>query len=175
MFARTGVMRALNRYVERVSTRRGKTSIGDDASWRGINDGSKRVFGLPITLEGEARRQTTPWSMAAASGQLDRIPSIEAPPVLYRQLASQAPSRRRSARIAQMNWTDPCYNLTPRRSKLHSIFGCMGRNFFPAIWRWVDGRVKPLIRLDGCVSVLNCRTQCPNGLNSFYLGFGVFC
>jgi hypothetical protein len=73
--------------------------------------------GLPITLEGEARRPATPSSMAAASGQPDRIPSIEAPSALYRQLALQAPSRRRSARIAQMNWTGPRRNLTSRRSK----------------------------------------------------------
>ena len=67
--------------------------------------------------------------MAAASGQPDRIPSIEAPPALYRQLASQAPSRRRSARIAQMNWTDPCYNLTPRRSERPFYFWLNGKEF----------------------------------------------
>ena len=61
-------------------------------SWREIDDESKRVIGLPITSEGEARRQATPRSMAAASGQSDRIPSIEALPALYHQRASPAPS-----------------------------------------------------------------------------------
>jgi hypothetical protein len=42
------------------STRRGKASIGDAASLRGINDGSTRINLLPITLEGEARRQAMP-------------------------------------------------------------------------------------------------------------------
>jgi hypothetical protein len=117
MFARIGIMKALNRQVERVFNPSRNDKHWGRRSWRGISNGSKRVFGLPITLEGEARRQATPWSMASASGQPDRIPSIEAPPALYRQVASQAPSRRRSARIAQMNWTGPCYNLTPRRSE----------------------------------------------------------
>ena len=34
---------------------------------------------------------------------------------------------------------------------------------------------QPLIRLHGCVSVLNNKALCPKGLNSFCLGFGVFC
>jgi hypothetical protein len=38
MFARIGVMRALNRHVERSLTRRGRTRIGDAVSWRGIDD-----------------------------------------------------------------------------------------------------------------------------------------
>src|SRR5713226_8493309 len=67
--------------------------------------------------------------MAAASGQPDRIPSIEAPPALYRQPASQVPSRRSSARIAEMNWTDPCYNLTPRRSERPFYFWLNGKEF----------------------------------------------
>ena len=37
MYARIGVMRALNRHVERVFDRRGKISIGDAGSWRGIS------------------------------------------------------------------------------------------------------------------------------------------
>ena len=69
--------------------------------------------------------------MEAASGQPDRIPSIEAPSALYRQLALQAPSRRRSARIAQMNWTGPCCNLTSRRSKRPSYFWLNGKEFLP--------------------------------------------
>jgi hypothetical protein len=68
------------------------------------------------TLEGEARRQAMPQSMAAPADQSDRIPSTEARPALYRQPASPAPSSRRSARIAQMDKTDPCCSLTPRRS-----------------------------------------------------------
>jgi hypothetical protein len=100
--------------------------IGDVASWRGQ---ASEYSGLPTTLEGEARRPATPWSREAASGQPDRIPSIEASPALYRQLASQAPSRRRSARIAQMNWTDPCYNLTPRRSERPFYFWLNGKEF----------------------------------------------
>ena len=32
-----------------------------------------------------------------------------------------------------------------------------------------------LIRLDGRASVLTNRALCPNGLNRFCLGFGVFC
>ena len=38
MLARIGVMRALNRHVERVLNRTGKTRIGDGGSWRGVND-----------------------------------------------------------------------------------------------------------------------------------------
>jgi hypothetical protein len=38
MFARIGVMRALNRHVERCSIRIGRTIIGDGGSWRGIDD-----------------------------------------------------------------------------------------------------------------------------------------
>jgi hypothetical protein len=42
MLARIGIMRALNRHVERVFDR-GRTSIGDAGSWRGINDGSLKL------------------------------------------------------------------------------------------------------------------------------------
>ena len=38
MFARIGVMRALNRHVERVFDPSRTTSIGDAGSWRGIDD-----------------------------------------------------------------------------------------------------------------------------------------
>jgi hypothetical protein len=41
MHARIGVMRAINRHVERCSTRRARTIIGDAGSWRGISDGRK--------------------------------------------------------------------------------------------------------------------------------------
>src|ERR1700676_1503805 len=60
------------------------------------------------TLEGEARRRAMPQSMAAVADQSDRIPGSEAPPAPYRQPASPAPASRRSARIAQMDRTDPC-------------------------------------------------------------------
>jgi hypothetical protein len=68
------------------------------------------------TLEGEARRRATPWSMPAATDQSDRIPSSGALPALCCQPASPAPSRRRSARTAQMNRTASHCKLTPRRS-----------------------------------------------------------
>ena len=38
MDAHTGMLRALNRHVERFSTSTGEKRIGDDASWRGIDD-----------------------------------------------------------------------------------------------------------------------------------------
>jgi hypothetical protein len=39
MFARIGVMRALNRHVERAcSVRRAKILIGESGSWRAIDD-----------------------------------------------------------------------------------------------------------------------------------------
>jgi hypothetical protein len=38
MFARIGVMRAINRHVERVFDSCGRTNIGDAASWHGIDD-----------------------------------------------------------------------------------------------------------------------------------------
>ena len=40
MFARIGIMRALNRHVERVLIRIGKTIIGNAGSWRGIDRSS---------------------------------------------------------------------------------------------------------------------------------------
>jgi hypothetical protein len=40
MFARIGVMRALNRHVERVFDPDAKKSIGGAASWRATNDTS---------------------------------------------------------------------------------------------------------------------------------------
>jgi hypothetical protein len=44
MFARIGVMRALNRHVERVfDTSRARITIGDAGSWRGIGDGSRQL------------------------------------------------------------------------------------------------------------------------------------
>jgi hypothetical protein len=46
---------------------------------------------LPITLEGEARLQAMPQSMAASADQSDRIPSTEPRPALYRQPAVPAP------------------------------------------------------------------------------------
>jgi hypothetical protein len=49
------------------------------ASWRGINNGNRQVSRLPITLEGEARRQAMPY------WQLQRINLI----------AFQAPKRAR--------------------------------------------------------------------------------
>ena len=39
------------------------------------------------TLEGEARQQAMPQSMAAPADQSDRIPGTEARPALYRQPA----------------------------------------------------------------------------------------
>jgi hypothetical protein len=45
IFARIGVMRALNRHVELArSTSTGKTSIGDAGSWRGIDDNDRKVL-----------------------------------------------------------------------------------------------------------------------------------
>jgi hypothetical protein len=41
MFARIGIMRALNRNAR--STRRGRQALGKAASWRGINDESRKV------------------------------------------------------------------------------------------------------------------------------------
>jgi hypothetical protein len=38
MFARIGMMRALNRRVERCSIAHGKRHIGESASWRGIDE-----------------------------------------------------------------------------------------------------------------------------------------
>jgi hypothetical protein len=38
MFARIGIMRALNRHVARVSILTRRTIIGDAESWRGIDD-----------------------------------------------------------------------------------------------------------------------------------------
>jgi hypothetical protein len=38
MFARIGVIQAINRHVARAIDPRGKTSIGDHGSWRGIDD-----------------------------------------------------------------------------------------------------------------------------------------
>ena len=38
MFARIGVMRALNRHVEWEFSRTGRKSIGGGGSWRGIDD-----------------------------------------------------------------------------------------------------------------------------------------
>jgi hypothetical protein len=41
MFARIGVMRALNRHAERVLIRIAKNIIGESGSWRGIDDGPR--------------------------------------------------------------------------------------------------------------------------------------
>jgi hypothetical protein len=60
MFARIGVMRALNRHVGRVFEPSRKDTKWDAASWRVTDDGSPQVSRLPITLEGEARRQAMP-------------------------------------------------------------------------------------------------------------------
>jgi hypothetical protein len=47
MFARIGVMRALNRHVERAySIRHTRIPIGDAGSWRGINDGNSELSRL---------------------------------------------------------------------------------------------------------------------------------
>jgi hypothetical protein len=43
MFARIGVMRALNRHVERAFDPSRKDSIGDAGSWRGMDDESSEV------------------------------------------------------------------------------------------------------------------------------------
>jgi hypothetical protein len=43
---------------------------------------------LPITLEGEARQQAMPRSMAAPADQSDRIPGTETRPALYRRPAT---------------------------------------------------------------------------------------
>jgi hypothetical protein len=54
MFARIGVMRALNRHVERV----GKTSIGDARSWRGIDDVRQHVNVRFCSVVSTGRRNT---------------------------------------------------------------------------------------------------------------------
>jgi hypothetical protein len=92
MFARIGVMRALNRHVERVfdpsrkDKHRGRRKLA-----RGIDDQSRQLSRLPIILEGEARLQAMPQSMAASADQSDRIPSTETRPALYREPAAPAP------------------------------------------------------------------------------------
>jgi hypothetical protein len=48
MHARIGVMRALNRHVERVFNPDRKTCIGDAASWRWINNPNYLDITLPI-------------------------------------------------------------------------------------------------------------------------------
>jgi hypothetical protein len=60
MFARIGVMRALKRHVERVFDPSRKDKHWDAGSWRGIDDGSRQISRLRITLEGEVRRQAMP-------------------------------------------------------------------------------------------------------------------
>jgi hypothetical protein len=91
MLARIGVMRALNRHVERVFDPSRKDKHWGVASWRGIDDESRQLSRLPITLEGEARLQAMPQSMAASADQSDRIPSTETRPALYREPAALAP------------------------------------------------------------------------------------
>jgi hypothetical protein len=87
MLARIGVMRALNRHVERVfdPSRKNKHS-GRRRKLAGsmTKAGSYRDF----TLEGEARLQAMPQSMAASADQSDRIPSTETRPAPYRQPAA---------------------------------------------------------------------------------------
>jgi hypothetical protein len=46
MFARIGVMRALNRHVERVLTRSERIIIGAGGSWRGIDDEIRKYRGV---------------------------------------------------------------------------------------------------------------------------------
>jgi hypothetical protein len=58
MFARIGVMRALNRRVERVLTATGKTSIGDAGSWRGIDDVRQQVNVRFCSVVSTGRRNT---------------------------------------------------------------------------------------------------------------------
>src|ERR1700692_3070412 len=41
-----------------------------------------------------------------------------------------------------MNWTDPCYSLTPSRSQRPFHFLCTERNFFPSIVRSILGDMR---------------------------------
>ena len=59
MFARIGVMRALNRHVERVFDPSRKIRIGDAASWRGIDDEAMRLRPTSTRAFQRARRRAS--------------------------------------------------------------------------------------------------------------------
>jgi hypothetical protein len=44
-----------------------------------------------------------------------------------------------------------------------------------AFWGWLDGRIWPLMRPGGCISVLNSKFECPVCSKNFCSGFGAFC